>query len=43
MAKKADLEEENGGDRDGGVLGMEEVKDKVADEINMVAVDGEKT
>lgn len=37
LAKKADLEEENGGEREGG-LGMEEVKDKVVDEITMVAV-----
>ena len=37
LAKKADLEEENEGERDGGSFGMEEVKDKVGDEITMVA------
>lgn len=33
LAKKADLEEDNGGERGG--LGREEVKDKVADEITI--------
>lgn len=37
LAKKADLEEENGGERDGS-LGMEEVKDRVADESTMAGV-----
>ena len=37
LAKKEDLEEENGGENDGS-LGMEDVKDKVADEITMAGV-----